>query len=75
MSGFGKILYEIYKDDYMMLLQTAHGRIDGSRTGKQYPEAPVSRHFILHIGPTNSGKTYQALQRLKQAYQGIIWDR
>ena len=31
----------------------------------------MTRHFILHIGPTNSGKTHQALQRLKQAYHGI----
>lgn len=39
---------------------------------KQYPEARgMKRHFILHIGPTNSGKTYQALQRLRQAYRGI----
>ena len=30
----------------------------------------MSRHFILHIGPTNSGKTYQALERLKQAENG-----
>ena len=39
---------------------------------KQYPEArAMKRRFILHIGPTNSGKTYEALQRLKQAYHGI----
>jgi hypothetical protein len=29
-----------------------------------YPEARrLDRRFILHIGPTNSGKTYDALQR------------
>ena len=27
----------------------------------------MDRRFILHIGPTNSGKTYQALQELKKA--------
>lgn len=31
----------------------------------------MRRHFVIHIGPTNSGKTYQALHRLKHAYQGI----
>ncbi|MDO4294205.1 MAG: helicase-related protein [Eubacteriales bacterium] len=31
----------------------------------------MKRHFILHIGPTNCGKTYQALQRLREAYKGI----
>lgn len=30
----------------------------------------LTRRFILHIGPTNSGKTYQSLQRLKTAGTG-----
>lgn len=29
------------------------------------------RKFILHIGPTNSGKTFQALQALKRAEHGV----
>lgn len=29
------------------------------------------RKFVLHIGPTNSGKTFQALQALKRAKQGV----
>ncbi|MCH5254543.1 MAG: helicase [Lachnospiraceae bacterium] len=68
-----KSLYEIYKDDYMQLM--VGRRIEElmeAEPEKQYPEArSMQRHFILHIGPTNSGKTYQALQRLKHAYQGI----
>ncbi len=68
-----KSLYEIYKDDYMQFM--VGQRIEElmeAEPEKQYPEArSMRRHFILHIGPTNSGKTYQALQRLKQAYQGI----
>lgn len=69
----GKSLYEIYKEDYMQYLvgQRIEGLM-GAEPEKQYPEARgMKRHFILHIGPTNSGKTYQALQRLKQAYHGI----
>lgn len=31
----------------------------------------MQRHFTLHIGPTNSGKTYQALERLKTAEKGV----
>lgn len=31
----------------------------------------LRRHFILHVGPTNSGKTYQALQALKEAENGV----
>lgn len=37
-----------------------------------YPDArEMKRHFVLHIGPTNSGKTYQALERLKECEKGI----
>ena len=36
-----------------------------------YPQARMlKRHFILHIGDTNTGKTYEALQELKQAESG-----
>ena len=31
----------------------------------------VKRKIHLHVGPTNSGKTYHALQRLEQADRGI----
>ena len=69
----GKSLYEIYKEEYMQYL--VGQRIEGlmeAEPEKQYPEARgMKRHFILHIGPTNSGKTYEALQRLKHAYHGI----
>ena len=30
----------------------------------------MKRHFILHVGPTNCGKTYQALERLKTSQNG-----
>lgn len=37
-----------------------------------YPLArKMNRKFILHIGPTNSGKTFAAMQRLKEAGEGI----
>ncbi len=37
-----------------------------------YPLArKMKRHFVLHIGPTNSGKTYDALEALKRAKKGI----
>lgn len=31
----------------------------------------VQRKIVLHVGPTNSGKTYHALKRLEQAGTGI----
>lgn len=37
-----------------------------------YPLArQIKRRFILHIGPTNSGKTYQAMQALRKCGSGI----
>lgn len=33
----------------------------------------MKRHFVLHIGPTNSGKTYQSLERLKQCEKGAYF--
>lgn len=36
-----------------------------------YPETrKMKRHFVIHIGPTNSGKTYRAIQELMQAETG-----
>lgn len=38
----------------------------------EYIEArKMNRHFFLHIGPTNSGKTYDSIQRLKMAENGV----
>ncbi len=38
----------------------------------EFPKAlEMERKFILHIGPTNCGKTYQALKRLKEAEYGV----
>jgi ATP-dependent RNA helicase SUPV3L1/SUV3 len=31
----------------------------------------VDRHFILHVGPTNSGKTHEAIQACEQAEAGV----
>ncbi|KAI8325097.1 ATP-dependent RNA helicase SUPV3L1, mitochondrial-like protein [Martensiomyces pterosporus] len=31
----------------------------------------IQRRIVMHVGPTNSGKTYHALQRLQQAKSGI----
>lgn len=37
-----------------------------------YPDArAIERKFIFHAGPTNSGKTYEALQRYMTAKSGI----
>ena len=37
-----------------------------------YPLArQMKRHFYLHLGPTNSGKTYDGVQRLRGAENGL----
>ena len=43
-----------------------------SRPEMEFPEVrAMHRHFILHIGPTNSGKTFRSLERLKTAEKGV----
>ncbi|MCI9142357.1 MAG: ATP-dependent helicase [Lachnospiraceae bacterium] len=43
-----------------------------TRPETEFPKAlEMPRKFILHIGPTNCGKTYQALERLKLAQNGV----
>ena len=38
----------------------------------EYPEArAMARHFVLHLGGTNTGKTYAGFQRLQQAATGV----
>jgi len=38
----------------------------------RYPEArAIQRKIIFHAGPTNSGKTYHAIQRFLSAKSGI----
>ncbi|MBS6396086.1 MAG: ATP-dependent helicase [Clostridiales bacterium] len=42
------------------------------RPEMEFPKAlEMERRFILHIGPTNCGKTYQALERLRTAENGV----
>ena len=43
-----------------------------ARPELEFPEVrQMHRHFILHIGPTNSGKTFRSLERLKLAANGV----
>lgn len=43
-----------------------------ARPEMEFPDTlEMKRKFILHIGPTNSGKTYHALERLKHAKNGV----
>lgn len=47
------------------------GKIDLTNPQELYPDARMlTRRIICHLGPTNSGKTYRALERLKEANNG-----
>ena len=52
--------------------QSLFGKIDLSKPHLWYPHArSMKRKLILHHGPTNSGKTFNALQALKSSKTGI----
>ena len=43
-----------------------------TRPEMEFPEAlEMERKFILHVGPTNCGKTFHALERLREAEHGV----
>lgn len=52
--------------------QVLDERTDLTRPQEWFPHARLDRRkIIFHAGPTNSGKTYQALERLKEAKRGL----
>ena len=52
--------------------QSIFGKIDLSKPHLWYPNTRrMRRKIVLHHGPTNSGKTYSALQALKSSTTGI----
>ena len=62
-------LYPAYKQEIITKQMT---QLVPTRPEMEFPDAlAMKRKFILHIGPTNSGKTFQALERLKKAPRGI----
>lgn len=68
--GFARLLMES-KLDRRKILNMITDSIP-ERMPELYPVArSMKRHFVLHVGPTNSGKTYDALQALKTARNGI----
>ncbi|MBM6619493.1 DEAD/DEAH box helicase [Bacillus suaedaesalsae] len=49
-----------------------HERMMEDVFGKEYsPSASRTMKFVLHVGETNTGKTYHALQRMKEAQSGL----
>lgn len=69
------------------VLRSIREATDFSHPAEWFPSArTIRRRIIMHVGPTNSGKTHQALQTLAAAKTGVyagplrllaheIWDR
>lgn len=59
-------------EDIILSRGRASELADLSNPHEFYPEArSMDRKFIFHSGPTNSGKTHNAFQRLSEAKSGI----
>ncbi|MCR5294107.1 MAG: hypothetical protein K6E30_02875, partial [Lachnospiraceae bacterium] len=75
----GRILDMLTDNPHMELLLRERGQVRKemldrvpARYVDLYPETRrMRRHFILHIGPTNSGKTYEAIKALENAGSGV----
>lgn len=65
-------LFELFRTYRREVLKNKILQLVPSRPELEFPEAlAMKRHFVLHVGPTNSGKTFQALERLKEAGCGV----
>lgn len=75
-DSYGKIcnipMAQLYRESMQKVLNKQIVELVPARPEMEFPKArEMNRHFILHIGPTNSGKTYHALERLKDASSGV----
>lgn len=67
-----KSLFEVHRIYKEAVLKNQILALVPSRPELEFPEAlEMERRFILHIGPTNSGKTFHSLEKLKDARNGI----
>jgi ATP-dependent RNA helicase SUPV3L1/SUV3 len=63
-------VYESYLLQFKRQLRSTI--IKMQRQEEQQAEAlAMDRHYILHVGGTNSGKTYQSIERLKQSKNSV----
>ena len=66
-------IINIIKDYYETIrIKNAIKGILPTEPKEYYPLArKLNRKFVLHVGPTNTGKTYESLERLKNAKYGV----
>lgn len=69
----GKInIFYTFENNVIKSIGSEISEIDKKNPVDMYPKArAMYRHFIIHVGGTNTGKTYTALQVLKGARNGI----
>lgn len=67
-----RTLFSLYPQYRQYTIQNQILELVPQRPEMEFPEVlQMQRRFVLHIGPTNSGKTYQSLERLKLAKNGV----
>lgn len=66
-------LYQIYLVDTIpAMIRDELSALIAIDPKDEYPETRLTeRRFFIHVGGTNTGKTYQSLQRMKQAASGV----
>lgn len=66
-----KLLHKLYIAHRVRSLPPADHSIDFNTPAEWFPDARrMRRKVIMHVGPTNSGKTYRLLQKLAAAKSG-----
>ncbi len=65
-------LYALYQRDFVpKYIQAPLEQLIAVDPKDEYPAARLmQRHFVIHAGGTNTGKTYQSIQRLMRAESG-----
>ncbi|GMM34899.1 ATP-dependent RNA helicase [Saccharomycopsis crataegensis] len=76
-SQFKYLINEAYKYNLqtseILFSNPRDAKIEISNPTKWFPLArQLKRNIIMHVGPTNSGKTYNALKRLEEAESGYF---
>lgn len=68
----GETLFSLYAQFRQYKMKNKILELVPSKPETEFPEVrQMRRHFILHVGPTNSGKTFRSLERLKMAEKGV----
>lgn len=68
----GASIQEKYKEFESRIIRDQVLKLIQRDPEHEFPEVlAMKRRFILHMGPTNSGKTHDALERLKTAENGV----